>query len=75
MFSQKNYQVLFIIFMAFGMSIIMSGVVVTVNTGIGESFFYRWFYSWLFAFPVALMAAFILAPIIKFLLSKIIINE
>ena len=41
----------------------MCGVVVAVNTGIGEGFLDRWFYSWIFAFPVALIAAFTMAPI------------
>jgi len=40
------------IFMSFGMSVIMSGVVTAVNTGIGDGFLERNFSSWLFAFPL-----------------------
>jgi len=58
MISKKYSQTLFMIFMSFGMSVIMSGVVTAVNTGIIDCFLERYFNSWLFAFPVALLAAF-----------------
>ncbi|MDB9936340.1 DUF2798 domain-containing protein, partial [Candidatus Pelagibacter sp.] len=61
MISKKFSQTLFMIFMSFGMSVIMSGVVTAVNTGIGDGFIERYFNSWLFAFPVALFAAITLA--------------
>ena len=57
--------------MSFSMSVIMCGVVVAVNTGIGEGFLGRWFYSWIFAFPVALIAAFTMAPILRPFADKI----
>ena len=63
MISKKYSQTLFMIFMSFGMSVIMSGVVTAVNTGIGDGFLERYFNSWLFAFPVALLAAFTMALI------------
>ena len=56
MISKKYSQHLFIIFMAFGMSVIMSGVVTAVNTGISNGFLERYFNSLLFAFPDALFA-------------------
>ena len=71
MISKKYSQTLFMIFMSFGMSVIMSGVVTTVNTGIGDSFLERHFNSWLFAFPVALLAAFTMTPIMRPLVNKI----
>ena len=61
MLKKKYAQPLFVILMSFSMSVIMCGVVVAVNTGIGEGFLGRWFYSWMFAFPVALIAAFTMA--------------
>jgi hypothetical protein len=71
MVSKKYIQMLFILIMAFGMSIIMSGVVTIVNTGIEGNFFYRYFNSWTFAFPVAIVAASIIAPVAKILASNI----
>ena len=38
MISKKYSQTLFMIFMSFGMSVIMSGVVTAVNTGISDGF-------------------------------------
>ena len=57
--------------MSFGMSVIMSGVVTAVNTGINDGFLVRYFNSWLFAFPVALFAAFTMAPIMRPFVNKI----
>ena len=71
MISKKYSQTLFMIFMAFGMSVIMSGVVTAVNTGVSNGFLERYFNSWLFAFPVALFAVFTLAPIMRPLVNKI----
>jgi hypothetical protein len=51
MISKKYSQSLFMIIMAFGMSIIMSGVVTAVNTGTQNGFLKRHFHSFIFAFP------------------------
>ena len=45
MINKKYAQPLFMILMSLGMSVIMSGVVVAVNTGISDGFFFRWGYS------------------------------
>jgi amino acid permease len=71
MISKKYSQTLFMIFMSFGMSVIMSGVVTTVNTRITDGFLERCFNSWLFAFPVALIAAFTMDPIMRPMVNKI----
>ena len=71
MLSKKYSQPLFMIFMSFGMSVIMSGVVTAGNTGIVDGFSGRWFNSWMFAFPVALFAAFTMAPIMRPLVNRI----
>ena len=71
MISKKYKHVLFILIMAFGMSIIMSGVVTIVNTGISGDFFNRYFNSWTFAFPVAIVAAFFISPMARMLASSI----
>ena len=59
------------VFLSFGMSVIIGGVVTAVNNGITVGFLERYFNSWLFAFPVAIFAAFTMAPIMKPLVSKI----
>ena len=57
--------------MSFGMSVIMSGVVTVVNTGIENGFLERHLNSFFFAFPVAIIAAFTMSPIAKILVDKI----
>ena len=71
MISKKYSQTLFMIFLSFGMSVIIIGVVTLVNAGINGVFLERYFNSWLFAFPVALFAAFTMAPIMRPLVNKI----
>ena len=71
MISKKYAQPLFMILMSFGMSVIMSGVVTAVNTGMIDGFSARWFHSFLFAFPVALIAAFTLAPVMRPFVNRI----
>ena len=75
MISKKYAQPLFMIFMSFGMSVIMSGVVVAVNTGVSDGFFFRWGYSIMFAYPIALISAFTLAPLMRPLVNKIASKE
>jgi len=75
MINKKYAQPLFMILMSLGMSIIMSGVVVAVNTGLSDGFFSRWGYSLIFAYPIALIAAFTLAPLMRPLVNKIASKE
>ena len=72
MISKKFAQPLLMILMSFGMSVIMSGVVTAVNTGLKDGFLERHFNSFLFDFPVAIIAAFTIAPIAKILVKKIV---
>ena len=41
MFSKKYYPIIFFFFVSLGMSIVMSGIITAVNTGIEGNFFYR----------------------------------
>ena len=50
-------------------------VVVAVNTGVSDDFFFRWGYSIMFAYPIALIAAFTLAPLMRPLVNKIASKE
>ena len=71
MISKRYSQNLFMLIMAFGMSIIMCAVITAVSTGIHDGFIDRFFKAWLFAFPVAVIAAFTMAPITRKLVDKI----
>ena len=71
MISKKYSQNLFMIIMAFGMSIIMCAVITAAGTGIHNGYIERFFKAWVFAFPVAIIAAFAMAPITRKLVDKI----
>ena len=75
MINKKFAQPLFIILISLGMSVIMSGVVVAVNTDISDGSYFRWEYSLMFAYPVALIATFTLAPLMRTLVDKIASEE
>ena len=54
------------------MSLIMSGVVTAVSTGVSNGFMERYFNSFIFALPIGIIAAFTMVPIAKFLVNKIV---
>jgi len=68
-FPKKYSQALFIFFMGFGMSIIMSFAITYINTGMDIEFLSRWGKAWMAALPLALLVSSIVAP-----LSKKIVN-
>ena len=71
MIKKKYSQPLFMIFMSFGMSVIIGAVVTLVHTGFGVWFFDRLLNAFIFAFPVAVIAAFTMAPLVRPLVNKI----
>ena len=58
MINKKYSQPLYMIFMSFGMSLIIGGVVTLVHTGFAEGFFNRLLDAFIYSFPVAVIAAF-----------------
>jgi len=73
--SKKFSQPMFLIIMSFGMSITMSCVVTLVNTGFNDGFFDRYINAFTFAFPIAIVAVFIMGPIAKIVVNKLISND
>ena len=71
MIPKKTSQILFMLIMSFGMSVIMCAVVTAVNTGIDGGYWSRFFSAWMYALPVAVIAAFTLAPIVRKFTEKI----
>ena len=75
MINKKYSQPLFMIFMSFGMSLIIGGVVTLVHTSFGEGFFNRLLDAFNYSFPVAVIAAFTMAPIMRPLVNKIVSKD
>jgi hypothetical protein len=44
------------------MSLIMSGVITTVNTGLDGGFVGRWLHAWVIAWPLATASAYLAKP-------------
>ena len=71
MINKKFAQPLFMIFMSFGMSVIIGAVVTLVHTGSGDGFFDRLLNAFIYAFPIAVISAFTMAPLVRPLVNKI----
>jgi len=58
--------------MAFLMSLFMSGLVTTVNTGFERDIFYRWMHTFSIALPAAFITIMILKPLINWLTERLL---
>ena len=71
MLPKKPSQIVFMLIMSFGMSVIMCAVVTAVNTGTDSGYLKRFLSAWIYALPVAVIAAFTLAPVVRKFADKI----
>ncbi|WP_144394664.1 DUF2798 domain-containing protein [Pleionea sediminis] len=62
-------------FMALFMSGIMSLVITVFNIGITSDLFVKWLNAWGFAFAVALPTIFVIAPLVRKLVTLLIAKE
>jgi hypothetical protein len=70
-FPKKYSQTLFIFFMGFGMSIIMSFAITYINTDMDIEFLSRWGKAWMATLPLALLVSSIVAPLAKKIVNLI----
>jgi hypothetical protein len=70
--SHKWEPFIFVGIMAFGMSAILSFIILVINIGFVEHFLSIWFSSWMQAFFIALVPAFMMRKFAIIVLSKII---
>ena len=71
MISKKYSNLLFILIMGFGMSLLMTLIITFINTGMDHEYINRFFKAWSVSLPIAIIAALILGPPIKNLVDKI----
>ena len=71
MFPKKYFDLIFILIMGFGMSLLMTLIITYINTGMDEKYINRFFRAWVVSLPIAIIAALILGPPIKKLVDKI----
>ena len=71
MFPKKYFDLIFILIMGFGMSLLMTLIITYINTGMDSEYINRFFKAWVVSLPIAIIAALILGPPIKKLVDKI----
>jgi len=71
MFPKKYSNLLFILVMGFGMSLLMTLIITYINTGIDNEYVNRFLKAWSVSLPIAIIAALLVGPPIKKFVDKI----
>ena len=71
MFPKKYSNVLFILIMGFGMSLMMTLIITYINTGMDSEYINRFLKAWVISLPIAIVAALFVGPITKNFVDKI----
>ena len=71
MFPKKYSNLLFILIMGFGMSLMMTLIITYINTGMDSEYINRFLKAWVVSLPIAIVAAFVVGPITKNFVDKI----
>ena len=71
MMPKKYSNILFILVMGFGMSLLMTLIITFINTGMDNEYVDRFLKAWTVSLPIAIIAALLLGPPIKKLVDKI----
>ena len=71
MIPKKYFDLIFILIMGFGMSLLMTLIITYINTGMDSEYINRFFKAWTVSLPIAIIAALILGKKKKKLVDKI----
>ena len=71
MFPKKYFDLIFILIMGFGMSLLMTLIITYINTGMDNEYINRFLKAWSVSLPIAIIAALLLGPPIKKFVDKI----
>ena len=71
MFPKKYSNLLFILIMGFGMSVMMTLIITYINTGMDSEYINRFLKAWVVSLPIAIVAALVVGPITKNFVDKI----
>ena len=71
MFPKKYSNLLFILSMGFGMSLMMTLIITYINTGMDSEYINRFLKAWMVSLPIAIVAALFVGPITKNFVDKI----
>ena len=65
MFPKKYSNLLFILVMGFGMSLLMTLIITYINTGMDNEYVDRFLKAWSVSLPIAIIAALLVGPRLK----------
>ncbi len=71
MFPKKYSNLIFILIMGFGMSLLMTLIITYINTGMDSGYLDRFLKAWVVGLPIAISTALIVGPIAKKFVDKI----
>jgi hypothetical protein len=71
MFPKKYSNLLFILVMGFGMTLLMTLIITYINTGMDNEYVDRFLKAWSVSLPIAIIAALLVGPPIKKFVDKI----
>ena len=71
MFPKKYSNLLFILIMGFGMSLMMTLIITYINTGMDSEYINRFLKARMVSLPIAIVAALFVGPITKNFVDKI----
>ena len=71
MLPKKYSNLLFILIMGFGMSLMMTLIITYINTGMDSEYINRFLKAWVVSLPIAIVAALFVGPITKNFVDKI----
>ena len=71
MFPRKYSNLLFILVMGFGMSLLMTLIITYINTAMDNEYVDRFLKAWSVSLPIAIIAALLVGPPIKKFVDKI----
>ena len=71
MYPKKYSNLLFILIMGFGMSLMMTLIITYINTGMDSEYINRFLKAWVVSLPIAIVAALFVGPITKNFVDKI----
>ena len=74
MLPKKPSQIVFILIMAFGMSIIMCAVVTAVNTGTDSEYLNRFFNAWIYAWLIIIIFSLVMQPVFNIFVAPMFIG-
>ena len=71
MFKKKYSNLIYILIMGFGMSLLMTLIITYINTGMDSGYLDRFLKAWAVGLPIAISTALIVGPIAKKFVDKI----